>query len=111
MSPDVSSGTSIWCPAARTDRRNWSCFSEREQQVLLLVGDGRSNREIARTLRVSEATVKSHVSRVLAKLELRDRVHAANWCGGSASLPVSPSADLRPPERVRCRDCHVTGFP
>ncbi|QCW79955.1 response regulator transcription factor [Streptomyces sp. S6] len=52
-------------------------LSERERQVLLLIGGGRSNREIARSLRLSEATVKSHVSRILAKLKLRDRVHVA----------------------------------
>ncbi|MFB6888207.1 DNA-binding response regulator [Kitasatospora sp. NPDC056327] len=52
-------------------------LSRRERQVLLLIGGGRNNREIARNLSLSEATVKSHVSRVLAKLNLRDRVHAA----------------------------------
>ncbi|MDW4918261.1 response regulator transcription factor [Streptomyces californicus] len=77
----------------RTDRpAELELLSEREQQVLLLVGDGRSNREIARTLRVSEATVKSHVSRVLAKLELRDRVHAAQlvWRLGLGSPSLLP---------------------
>ncbi|AOT61484.1 Transcriptional regulatory protein DegU [Streptomyces rubrolavendulae] len=77
----------------RTDRpAELELLSEREQQVLLLVGDGRSNREIARTLRVSEATVKSHVSRVLAKLELRDRVHAAQlvWRLGLDSPSLLP---------------------
>ncbi|MFF8789326.1 LuxR C-terminal-related transcriptional regulator [Streptomyces sp. NPDC015125] len=52
-------------------------LSERERQVLLLIGGGRTNREIARNLQLSEATVKSHVSRILAKLKLRDRVHVA----------------------------------
>jgi DNA-binding NarL/FixJ family response regulator len=52
-------------------------LSERERQVLLHIGGGRSNREIARSLRLSEATVKSHVSRILTKLKLRDRVHVA----------------------------------
>ncbi|MEV5237855.1 response regulator transcription factor [Streptomyces cinnamoneus] len=52
-------------------------LSRRERQVLLLIGGGRNNREIARNLSLSEATVKSHVSRILAKLNLRDRVHVA----------------------------------
>ncbi|WP_190344312.1 response regulator transcription factor [Streptomyces venezuelae] len=52
-------------------------LSKRERQVLLLIGGGSNNREIARNLMLSEATVKSHVSRILAKLKLRDRVHVA----------------------------------
>jgi DNA-binding NarL/FixJ family response regulator len=51
-------------------------LTEREAEVLTLLADARSNSEIARALFIGEATVKTHVSRILQKLGARDRVQA-----------------------------------
>lgn len=60
-------------PAVHADLSN---LTPRELEVLGLVGRGMSNRELAVHLTLSEATVKTHVARIMAKLQLRDRVQA-----------------------------------
>ena len=70
-------------PVPRTPER-LAPLSDRERDVLALVGAGRSNSEIARDLYISLATVKTHMRHILAKLDLRDRAHAivlAHECG------------------------------
>ncbi|MFI0942576.1 response regulator [Streptomyces sp. NPDC021020] len=54
-------------------------LTDRENEVLAHIADGRSNREIARALVLSEKTVKTHVSNILMKLDLADRTQAALW--------------------------------
>ena len=62
---------------AHTPARGLDALTGREREVLAELAQGRSNREIARALHVSEKTVKAHVSSVLAKLGVQDRTQAA----------------------------------
>jgi DNA-binding NarL/FixJ family response regulator len=85
----VHAGTAVIAPAATTElfqhfgermpqpgdpEEHLANLSAREREIFLLAARGLSNSEIARAEFVSEATVKTHISRVLAKLGLRDRV-------------------------------------
>jgi DNA-binding NarL/FixJ family response regulator len=63
-------------PADPDDSRRLGELTPRELEVLVQVARGRTNAEIAAEMYLSEATVKTHVSRILAKLQLRDRVQA-----------------------------------
>jgi DNA-binding NarL/FixJ family response regulator len=65
----------VVAPAKTTD--NLEELTEREREVLGLLGRGMSNKEIAREISVSEKTVKAHVSSILNKLNLPGRTHAA----------------------------------
>jgi DNA-binding NarL/FixJ family response regulator len=60
-------------------RRGAAALTARERDVLVLVAEGRSNREIGRTLSIGERTVQTHLGNVLTKLELSSRTQAALW--------------------------------
>jgi DNA-binding NarL/FixJ family response regulator len=77
--PEAGSGSAALgsraAPAAAPDDE----LTPREAEVLRLIAAGQSNREIARTLFVSEATVKTHVNRIFAKTASRDRAQAMRY--------------------------------
>lgn len=78
LQPEVA-GALLAQDAPGTGTGRGSTLTEREREVLGLIADGRSNREIARALVLSEKTVKTHVSNILMKLDLSDRTQAALW--------------------------------
>ena len=62
---------------ARSERQPVEALTERELEVLSLVGRGRSNKEIATDLGITERTARTHVSNILGKLGLQSRTQAA----------------------------------
>jgi DNA-binding NarL/FixJ family response regulator len=73
-------------PADDARRKKVADLTPRDVEVLTVVGRGLSNREIAQTLVVAETTVRTHVARVISKLDRRDRAQAvvvayeSAWC-------------------------------
>ncbi|MDT3444621.1 MULTISPECIES: response regulator transcription factor [unclassified Pseudofrankia] len=62
-------------PRSQDDPR-WQALTDREREILVAIGRGQTNGEIAERLVLSESTVKTHVGRVLAKIGARDRIQA-----------------------------------
>ncbi len=73
---EFARATASGAPPTDVSNRDLNRLTDREREVLIHIGHGLANREIARELHVGESTVKTHVKRILMKLALRDRVHA-----------------------------------
>jgi DNA-binding NarL/FixJ family response regulator len=72
----------------RTPETGAESLSPRETEVLRLLAWGQTNKEMARALAISEKTVKSHVSRILAKLGVQSRTQAALYAGRVGLVPL-----------------------
>ncbi len=74
--------------SSRKSERDLALLTDREQAVLRCLADGQSNKLIARTLSITEGTVKVHVKHLLKKLNFRSRVEAAVW---ATQIGMKPS--------------------
>lgn len=70
-------------------------LTDRELEVLRLIATGASNSEIADGLFVGEATVKTHVSNLLSKLGIRDRIHAVIWAYENGVIAIGQQDRMR----------------
>jgi DNA-binding NarL/FixJ family response regulator len=77
---------------AQAVHRDLASLTARELEVLTLMGRGLSNAELADTLTLSEATVKTHVARIFAKLALRDRAQAVVLAYETGLITQNPDA-------------------
>jgi DNA-binding NarL/FixJ family response regulator len=74
-----------------SEPRGGSNLTAREQEILQLVADGRSNADVARLLWVTEQTVKFHLANVYRKLRVKNRTQAARWAHENGLLPDRPA--------------------
>jgi DNA-binding NarL/FixJ family response regulator len=73
----------------RTPERIGEPLTERETEVLRLLAQGKSNKDIAKSLNITEQTVKSHVSHILDKLDVPSRTQAALYAMRTGLAPAS----------------------
>lgn len=66
-------------------------ITPREQDVLKLIAEGASNREIAQILHITEKTVKNHVSSILSRVGVKNRTQLAIWVNASADVGIETS--------------------
>jgi NarL family two-component system response regulator LiaR len=76
------------------DTSSSDCLTQRESEVLLLLAKGKSNREISCLLTISEATVRTHVSNILSKLDLCSRTQAALYALREGLLPLDQTESV-----------------
>lgn len=76
----------------------WERLTEREREVALLIAAGKSNKEIAEALTISEHTVETHVGNILRKLGVASRTEAAVWLWEHDLAEEEPESGGNPPE-------------
>jgi DNA-binding NarL/FixJ family response regulator len=93
MQLDATLGRSLVIPTESP--RHDAELTAREADVLRLLGEGYANKAIASELGISERTTRTHVSRILAKLQLTSRTQAALWIArnGAGAPPQQPPAE------------------
>jgi DNA-binding NarL/FixJ family response regulator len=82
-------------PASQGSGDRSKLLTERELEIVRLVGEGHSNRELARMLWVTEQTVKFHLTNVYRKLGVSNRTEASRWAQAHGLLSGSPARRLR----------------
>jgi NarL family two-component system response regulator LiaR len=93
LHPDVAARLMQEFSAPHSSGPAMEQLTERELDVLRLIARGKSNKEIADTLVISEKTVKTHVSNLLSKLHLADRTQAAIYALRQRLVPMEPPDD------------------
>src|SRR5260370_16779759 len=99
--------------AASTDEVARAELSDQEKRVLRLAAHGKTNKQIAADLFLSDKTVKHHISNILSKLDLSSRAQAAGWATHHRLLDQfpEPNASYPRPNRPQPTLCYPTSLP